>query len=111
MNDITLPPLLARHFRAAEDHDWAALVDCFDERAVVVDDSRIHVGREAIRAWREEDAGTWTYTSTLTLAEPVGLTGHHVVVHLEGDFPGGVVDLHYQFTVAGDLIRSLTIAP
>ncbi|GAB7044202.1 MULTISPECIES: nuclear transport factor 2 family protein [Catenuloplanes] len=111
MTRSTLPPLLEKHFRAGDDHDWETLAACFHEESVVVDDSRLHVGRAAIRAWREEAAGAFTYTATLTHAEPVGRTGHHVVVHLEGDFPGGVIDLHYQFTLADGLIRSLTIAP
>jgi len=34
-----------------------------------------------------------------------------VVNHLEGDFPGGVVDLRYQFALKGDLIAELVIAP
>ena len=31
--------------------------------------------------------------------------------HLEGDFPGGVVDLRYKFTLTDDLISELVIAP
>ena len=34
-----------------------------------------------------------------------------MVNHLEGDFPGGVVNLRYQFTVVDDLITELVIAP
>jgi hypothetical protein len=34
-----------------------------------------------------------------------------VVNHLEGDFPGGVVDLRYQFVLTGALISELVIAP
>jgi hypothetical protein len=34
-----------------------------------------------------------------------------VVNHLEGDFPGGVVDLRYRFALSGDLISELVIAP
>jgi hypothetical protein len=34
-----------------------------------------------------------------------------VVHHLEGDFPGGSVDLRYQYTIRGGLISALTIAP
>jgi hypothetical protein len=33
------------------------------------------------------------------------------VNHLEGSFPGGVVDLAYRFTMDGDLIAELVIAP
>jgi hypothetical protein len=34
-----------------------------------------------------------------------------VTNHLEGDFPGGVVDLRYRFVLAGGLIAELEIAP
>jgi hypothetical protein len=37
---------------------------------------------------------------------------HWVVVnHLEGDFPGGAVDLAYRFTLVADRIGELVIAP
>jgi hypothetical protein len=32
-----------------------------------------------------------------------------VRTHVEGNFPGGVADLRYQFTLAGDQIADLTI--
>jgi hypothetical protein len=32
------------------------------------------------------------------------------VIHIEGDFPGGVADLDYRFTLDGDLIGELSIA-
>jgi len=31
--------------------------------------------------------------------------------HLEGDFPGGEVDLHYRFTLSGASIGGLVIEP
>jgi hypothetical protein len=34
-----------------------------------------------------------------------------VVHHLEGDFPGGVVDLHFRFTLRDALIARLVIEP
>ena len=34
-----------------------------------------------------------------------------VTNHLEGDFPGGTVDLRYRFRLAGDRIARLDIAP
>jgi hypothetical protein len=34
-----------------------------------------------------------------------------VTNHLEGDFPGGEVDLRFQFTLEGGLIKNLTIEP
>ena len=34
-----------------------------------------------------------------------------VTNHLEGDFPGGTVDLRYRFVLRDDLISRLDIAP
>jgi hypothetical protein len=34
-----------------------------------------------------------------------------VTNHLEGDFPGGVVDLRHRFVSADNLISDLEIAP
>jgi hypothetical protein len=34
-----------------------------------------------------------------------------VLNHLEGDFPGGVVDLRYKFVLSTELIAELVIAP
>jgi hypothetical protein len=31
--------------------------------------------------------------------------------HLEGDFPGGVADLHFRFALDGALISQLVIEP
>ncbi len=36
---------------------------------------------------------------------------YHVTHHLEGDFPGGEVDLHFRFTLRDDAIAALVIEP
>ncbi|MFJ5104599.1 hypothetical protein [Streptomyces sp. NPDC088554] len=37
---------------------------------------------------------------------------HYIATqHLEGDFPGGAVDLRYRFTLRDDRIERLVIAP
>jgi hypothetical protein len=38
-------------------------------------------------------------------------TRYVVSNRIEGDFPGGVVDVIYRFTLADDLITRLEIAP
>jgi len=48
---------------------------------------------------------------TLISAEPVDDDAWLVTNHLEGDFPGGDVDLRYRFVPVGDLIADLEIAP
>ena len=55
--------------------------------------------------------GEYTYTTELVGAERVD-DAHWVAVNrLEGDFPGGVAELRYRFTLADDLITELVIAP
>jgi hypothetical protein len=53
------------------------------------------------------------YTFTRRLVSAVETTHDRWLVtnHLEGDFPGGEVDLTYSFDLADGLITHLTIAP
>ena len=44
-------------------------------------------------------------------AERVDATHWVAVNRLEGDFPGGVAELRYRFTLADDLVTELVIAP
>ncbi|MEU4690808.1 nuclear transport factor 2 family protein [Actinoplanes sp. NPDC023714] len=79
--------------------------------AVVTDDGRTYRGEDEIRGWQRRAAGEFTYTAELIGATRVDDTHYELVQHLEGDFPGGVVDLRYRFTLADGLITSLVIAP
>jgi hypothetical protein len=69
----------------------------------MIDDGKAYAGRAEIRRRRQEAKSEWAYTSEITEAEPVGATGYHVITHLEGNFPGGTTDLHYQFTLGDGL--------
>jgi hypothetical protein len=54
-----------------------------------------------------------TPTATRTTISAVEMTPDHWLVtnHLEGDFPGGQVDLTYEFRLGDGLITRLVIAP
>ncbi|MCW2582439.1 MAG: hypothetical protein JWQ53_1229 [Klenkia sp.] len=54
-------------------------------------------------ATRDDDE-RWVVTEHLE-------TQHLETQHLEGDVPGGVVDLAHRFTLRGDRIAELHIAP
>ncbi|MGW5452732.1 nuclear transport factor 2 family protein [Nocardia sp. NPDC003979] len=82
----------------------------FTTDAVVTDDGRTYTGRDEIRAWLTASAGEYTYTSQFTGATMTDATVD-VGQHLEGNFPGGVVDLHYRFTLDGTSISRLVIEP
>lgn len=79
--------------------------------AVVVDEGRTHRGKEQVLDFLRHAGTQFTYTTELVRAQRVDDQHWVVVHHLEGDFPGGVVDLRYRFTLEGDLVAGLVIAP
>ena len=62
-------------------------------------------------AWLAKSASEYTYTVKLTSAAAFGADRYDAVHHLEGDFPGGVVDLHFRFTLRDGLISEFVIEP
>jgi hypothetical protein len=107
-----LPAAVAGYLDAgAEAGQRRMLADIFAWDATVTDEGSDHVGRDAIRGWLTTAGSGFTYTTT-----PTGQhrdDGPHwvVAVRLEGDFPGGVADLRYRFTMRGAQIAQLVIAP
>jgi ketosteroid isomerase-like protein len=104
------PEVVARYLRAADDQDFAALAACFTEDGVALDEGRTHVGRAAIRRWREDVAARWTFTTTVTGCAHTGPGRFNVDVHIAGDFPGGEADLTQAFTLRDGLIERVAIA-
>lgn len=107
----TLPAVITTYLTAHQARDLdPALAACTDD-AVVTDEGRTHRGKQEIRAWLARSASEYTYTTTLVAAHRVDDDHYVAVHHLEGDFPGGVVDLRFRFTLAGDRIAELVIEP
>ena len=82
--------------------------------AVVTDEGHDFKGHDEIGAWVAKAAAEYTYTAAFTGATVLERqTGTTVDVgqHLEGNFPGGVADLHYRFTLNGALISRVVIEP
>jgi hypothetical protein len=103
------PDVVRRYLRAADEQDIEALAACFTPDGFVIDEDHTYVGHDEIVRWRRELLGRFTYTSTLTGTESGSGNEHRAFVHIAGNFPGGVADLTYRFTVEGDLISALTI--
>jgi len=78
--------------------------------AVVTDEGHDSKGHDEIGAWVATTAAEYTYTTTFTGATTTE-AGVDVGQHLEGNFPGGVADLHYRFTLNGPLISRVVIEP
>lgn len=107
----TVPDVISRYQDAHDRRDAAEALTAFTPDARVVDDGHEFVGSDAIAAWIVGAASEFTFTRTFVSAEVVAANRWLVVNHLEGDFPGGVVDLRYEFVVTHDLISELVIAP
>jgi ketosteroid isomerase-like protein len=115
MTTNPLPTVISRYFAAAEADDIEALVDCFSEDAVVADEERTWRGRTAVRTWRQTVATRYRYTLDVLGATPRGESGgqehYDVLTHLEGNFPGGAIDLIYEFGLRDGRIAGLQVVP
>ncbi|MEU0872211.1 nuclear transport factor 2 family protein [Nocardia brasiliensis] len=104
-----LPDNIKMFMTALSTPEDGRAVATFTTDAVVTDDGRTYTGRDEIEAWLTASAGEYTYTSEFTGATPTDTTTIDVGQRLEGNFPGGVVDLHYRFTLDGTSISRLVI--
>lgn len=85
--------------------------DLFTPDASVTDEGRTHTGRTEVAAWLERSSSEWTYTTERTGSARLDDDHWTVTEHLEGDFPGGVVDLVHRFSLRDGLIGQLVIEP
>ncbi|MFI6823312.1 nuclear transport factor 2 family protein [Micromonospora sp. NPDC050187] len=109
--DTAVPQVVQEYFDASARRDVESVVGLFAEDAAVVDESETRRGRSEIRAWQEGPASRYEYTTELRRVEPAGTDAFLVSGRIEGNFPGGTADLTWRFTLAGDRIRQLEIAP
>ncbi|SEC43690.1 SnoaL-like domain-containing protein [Streptomyces sp. 3213] len=105
----TLPETVIRYLKAHTAHDTATAVSAFTADATVIDDGNTYEGTAAIADWLARSATEFTYTTRLIDARRSDATHCVATQRLEGDFPGGVVDLHYRFTLHDGLVERLVI--
>ncbi|WP_428565129.1 MAG: nuclear transport factor 2 family protein [Solidesulfovibrio sp. DCME] len=105
---IALPTAIAGYFTAANSHDATAMLPCFAEDAVVIDEKRERRGHAAIGAWEKETSEQYQ-----PHVEPVSvqLSGEEAVVMatVSGNFAGSPVPLRFAFRLTGGLIGRLEI--
>jgi ketosteroid isomerase-like protein len=106
-----LPPVIRAYLTAHRARDADTAIATFTADAVVTDEGDTHHGREEIRTWLGSTASEYTYTTEFTGATKTGQARFDVVQHLEGNFPGGEVDLHFRFALGGPSICWLVIEP
>ena len=68
-------------------------------------------GTGEIRAAQEGRASLYQYTTEVFGTHPTDEDEYLVTGRIEGNFPGGSADLRWGFTLAGDRITPLHIAP
>ncbi|MFE8018232.1 nuclear transport factor 2 family protein [Streptomyces antibioticus] len=107
----TLPETITRYLAAHQAHDTATALTAFTSDATVTDDGNTYKGATAIEQWLNHVATAYTYTTELTGAQQTDPTHYTATHHLEGNFPGGSIDLHYRFTLHNNQIQHLIIEP
>ncbi|WP_193046531.1 nuclear transport factor 2 family protein [Mycolicibacterium baixiangningiae] len=108
---VDLPDAVRTYLAAHRVRDVDTAIATFTADAVVTDEGRTYRGRDEIVDWLGAAAREYTFTTDFTDATVTGGAYADVVQHLEGDFPGGVADLHFRFTLDGGLISRLIIEP
>ena len=106
-----VPPAITIYQAAHDRRDVPTALAQFTVDASVVDDGRTYEGISGVESFLRTAVSEYTYTRTLIAAEEISPDRWRVTNHLDGDFPGGQVDLSYEFHVVGGLIARLTIAP
>jgi hypothetical protein len=106
-----LPEIVDRYFEADRWRDHHAVVDLFTPDGVVFDEGKQWRGTDGLRAWREGPASTYEYTASVVDWSAVDHDSYLVNVRLDGNFPGGTVDLRFTFTLVDGRITRLRIEP
>jgi len=103
------PPVITAYLTAAAADDTPALIALFTPDGRVQDEGQTYTGPAEIAGWREEVGAKYTYTVEVTGVESTGPAAYRVSTHVVGDFPGGEVDLGYDFTLRDGAIAALRI--
>lgn len=106
----TLPAAIGTYFAGVNARDFDTALSAFTKTALVHDEKEDHAGQGEIRAWIEATTAKYNQTSEILSSTPEG-AGHLVSARVTGTFPGSPVTLRYRFTLDGEKIARLDIAP
>ncbi|WP_460357877.1 nuclear transport factor 2 family protein [Mycobacterium sp. ZZG] len=109
-----LPDTVKTFMTALDTREVDQVLATLTTDAVVTDEGHDYRGHDEIGTWVATAAAEYTYTTEITsatvLERQTGTTAE-VGQHLTGNFPGGVADLHYRFTLDGIVISRVVIEP
>ena len=106
----TLPTTVRDLLAASTVHDADTASSFLVEDVVVVDQGETFRGRDEVHAFLRDAGAEFEYTAEQIGARRIDDDHWVVTLRLQGDFPGGVADLDYRFTLRGDLVAELVIA-
>lgn len=114
-----LPATIRTYLAAHAAGEADAAIRTFSLDAAVTDQGRTFRGTSEVLDFLRHAGAEFTYTTEVVGAERLDDAHWVAVVRLEGDFPGGVAEVRYRFTMASDaanesgggLIAELVIAP
>ncbi|MDX1874579.1 nuclear transport factor 2 family protein [Mycolicibacterium sp. 120266] len=105
-----LPDAVKTFMAALDVRDVGRALATLTPGAVVTDEGHDYTGHDEIGTWMATAATEYTYTTAFTGSTSTDV-GVDLTQHLEGNFPGGVADLNYRFTLGGGLISRVVIEP
>ncbi|GIF71196.1 nuclear transport factor 2 family protein [Asanoa siamensis] len=108
---MNIPTVIKDYLAAHESRDVSRAMAFYSASAEVVDDGAVYRGVSSIGAWLAGAAREYSYTVVPTAITSPSAGRYDLLQHLEGDFPGGVVDLYYRFTLVDGMITRLVIEP
>jgi hypothetical protein len=106
-----LPTTITTYLDAHLRRDVVVAIATLTPDAAVTDEGQTYRGHDEIRDWLARAGSEFTYTTEFIGATTIDASHVDVLHRIEGDFPGGVADLHYRFTLDGDSISRLIIEP
>ena len=109
--DDSVPDAITDYFEADARRETDAILGLFTEDAEVIDEGGSWRGLDKIRAWREGPVAKYEYTTELLGADRTGDDEYLLTGRIDGNFPGGTAALKWRFTLAGNRIKHLHIAP
>jgi len=109
IDSAELPEIITSYLEAHQARDLDVAVRSYASDATVTDEGTTYRGPEEIRAWLSRSAREFTYTIEMIGATKLDEDRYDVLHHLEGNFPGGRVDLHFRFTLHDGAITHLVI--
>jgi NAD(P)-dependent dehydrogenase (short-subunit alcohol dehydrogenase family) len=105
-----LPEAVRTYLAASTGAHSERVAQCFAPEATVRDESRVHVGPEAIGAWAREAQERYRFALEIRNVEGTG-DDIAVTTQVSGTFPGSPIILRHAFRLAHGKIRRLDIAP